>query len=123
MPAAWRCLDARRGAAYSFRLGFASANLGRDATNSSVAAPRPRPRPRTLSWHPARTGCFVGEPVFAPRAADGAEDDGWLLVVVCDVARAATGLVVLDARSLTLVAELEVPQLLPLGLNGSWAPA
>ena len=76
---------------------------------------------RTLTWKPARPGCFVGEPVVAPRPGAVEEDDAWLLVVVHDVDAAATDLVVLDARTLAVAAELRVDRLLPLGLHGTWA--
>ena len=76
-----------------------------------------------LSWAPERPGCFVGEPVFAPRPGGADEDDGWLLVLVHDVPNDATELAVLSARNLALVAELRSSGLLPLGLHGSWSPA
>ena len=76
---------------------------------------------RTLTWKPAKPGCFVGEPVVAPRPGAVKEDDAWLLIVVHDVHAAATDLVVLDARTLAVAAELRVDRLLPLGLHGTWA--
>ena len=76
---------------------------------------------RTLTWKPARPGCFVGEPVVAPRPGAVEEDDAWLLIVVHDVHAAATDLAVLDARTLAVAAELRVDRLLPLGLHGTWA--
>ncbi|KAH8061141.1 oxidoreductase [Aureococcus anophagefferens] len=76
-----------------------------------------------LSWAPERPGCFVGEPVSAPRPGGSDEDDGWLLVLVHDVPNDATELAVLSARNLALVAELRSSGLLPLGLHGSWSPA
>ena len=75
----------------------------------------------TLTWKPSKPGCFVGEPVVAPRPGAVEEDDAWLLIVVHDVHAAATDLVVLDARSLAVAAELRVDRLLPLGLHGTWA--
>ena len=66
-------------------------------------------------------GCFVGEPVVAPRPGAVEEDDARLLAVVRDVHAAATDLVVLDARTLATAAELRVDRLLPLGLHGTWA--
>ena len=71
--------------------------------------------------HSSKPGCFVGEPVVAPRPGAVEEDDAWLLVVVHDVHAAATDLVVLDARSLAVATELRVDRLLPLGLHGTWA--
>ncbi len=40
----------------------------------------------------------VGEPIFVPRSASAAEDDGWLLTVVYLAAEHRSALVVLDAR-------------------------
>jgi carotenoid cleavage dioxygenase-like enzyme len=76
---------------------------------------------RTLTWRPSKPGCFVGEPVVAPRPGAVNADDAWLLVVVHDVHAAATDLVVLDARTLAVATELRVDRLLPLGLHGTWA--
>ena len=58
---------------------------------------------------------------MAPHPGAVEEDDAWLLVVVHDVHAAATDLVVLDARTLAVAAELRVDRLLPLGLHGTWA--
>ena len=79
---------------------------------------------RTLTWTPpGGAGCYVGEPAFAPRPNASGEDDGWLLVVVHDVPNENSELVILDAKTLTLLAELRFDELLPLGLHGSWSPA
>lgn len=43
---------------------------------------------------------FPGEPVFVPRSATAAEDDGWLLAVTYLVAEHRTALVVLDASDI-----------------------
>jgi all-trans-8'-apo-beta-carotenal 15,15'-oxygenase len=40
----------------------------------------------------------VSEPIFVPRTADAAEDDGWLLAVAYDPAEHRSRLLVLDAR-------------------------
>lgn len=67
---------------------------------------------------------FVGEPVPAPRPGSSAEDDGWLLVLVHDGARARTDLCILDARAVDRgpVAVVPVPVQLPYGFHGWFEP-
>ncbi|MGH7823193.1 MAG: carotenoid oxygenase family protein, partial [Candidatus Binatia bacterium] len=43
-------------------------------------------------------GNGAAEPLFVPRSADAAEDDGWVLVLVYDRERNASDFLVLDAR-------------------------
>lgn len=89
---------------------------------SSVQKVAPGRGTPPLTWTPARPGCYVGEPVFAPSLQPGAaEDDGWVLVLVHDVPGSKSELVVLDARDMAPVAEFRVDTLLPLGLHGSWS--
>lgn len=63
-------------------------------------------------------GDCVGEPVFVPRAPDSAEDDGWLLSVVYQEAGHRSGLAVLDARDLGLLATAWLPHHIPFGFHG-----
>ncbi|WP_106402736.1 carotenoid oxygenase family protein [Actinocorallia populi] len=63
-------------------------------------------------------GDCVGEPVFVPRAPDSAEDDGWLLCVVYREADHRSGLAILDARSLDLLATAWLPHHIPYGFHG-----
>jgi carotenoid cleavage dioxygenase-like enzyme len=62
-------------------------------------------------WH--RPGSIVSQPSFAARAGGTAEDDGWVLAWVLDLATEAASVVILDARDLTLVAELDLAGHLP----------
>jgi carotenoid cleavage dioxygenase len=68
-------------------------------------------------------GHFPGEPVFVPRTADAAEDDGFVLSVVADMPAGTSYLAVLDARNLEApplaVAHLE--HRVPLGFHGNFA--
>ncbi|GAA1547322.1 carotenoid oxygenase family protein [Actinomadura kijaniata] len=65
-----------------------------------------------------------GEAVFVPAAGATAEDDGYLLTIVSDLARDASQLLVLDARDLGRdpVAAVELPRRVPAGIHGSWIP-
>ena len=75
---------------------------------------------RTL--HDFGRGRIAGEFVFVPEGSDAGEDEGWLMGLVTDTGRAATDLVVLDARDVAAppVAMVALPQRAPLGFHGNW---
>jgi beta,beta-carotene 9',10'-dioxygenase len=62
--------------------------------------------------------CFAGEPVFVARPDGSEEDDGVLLAVVLDVARGASFLLALDARTLGELGCARVPHVIPFGFHG-----
>jgi len=66
----------------------------------------------------------VGEAVFAPRAADAAEDDGYVMAFAHNPDRGASDLVILAAQDFTgqPVATVHLPARIPLGFHGSWLP-
>lgn len=59
-----------------------------------------------------------GEAVFVPAAGGTAEDDGWLLSIVGDLA--GSELLCVDARDLTEVAAVTLPRRVPAGFHGNW---
>ncbi|MFG2196481.1 carotenoid oxygenase family protein [Streptomyces sp. NPDC048639] len=65
-----------------------------------------------------------GEAVFVPAEGGTAEDDGYLLTIVSDLARDASELLVLDATDIRRepVAVVELPNRVPSGIHGSWIP-
>jgi carotenoid cleavage dioxygenase-like enzyme len=77
--------------------------------------------PRESRWTPGN-GCFVGEPVYAPRPGSTAECDGFVLVVAYDVDGARSELCILRAEAVERgpVARIRLPFLLPYGFHGSW---
>lgn len=70
-------------------------------------------------------GVVSGEPVFAPDPDDDAEDGGWLLTFVEDLATRTSTVEVVDARDVAAgsVASVELPRRVPFGFHGSWLPA
>lgn len=64
----------------------------------------------------------VGEPIFVPAAAAGAETDGWVMVYVYDRKSDRSDLAVIDARDFTSapVATVHLPRRVPHGLHGNW---
>ncbi len=69
--------------------------------------------------------CYPGEFVFVPRHAGAAEDDGWLMGYVIDIARQRTQLVILDAQDFSGEAQaaITIPHRVPPGFHGNWVPA
>ena len=74
------------------------------------------------TWSAAPRG-FVSEPLMVRRPGAEREDDGWVMDLVWNGARAASDLVILSADELAEVAVLELPLAVPHGLHGSWAEA
>ncbi|HQV58494.1 MAG TPA: carotenoid oxygenase family protein, partial [Ilumatobacteraceae bacterium] len=68
--------------------------------------------------------CAAGEPVFVARPDGTAEDDGWLITFVHDLAADTAELVVIDAADFSrpLVASVQLPQRVPFGFHGNWVP-
>jgi carotenoid cleavage dioxygenase-like enzyme len=64
----------------------------------------------------------VSEPVFAARAADAAEGDGWLLAIVWRDATNTSDLVIFDAQHVAAgpVCIASLPHRVPDGFHGNW---
>ena len=72
--------------------------------------------------HEFGTDRFPGEFVFVPAHYGAAEDQGWLVGLVVDMAAETTDLTILDARDFTgdAVAAVHIPHRVPLGFHGNW---
>ena len=68
---------------------------------------------------------FPGEFVFVPRHPGAAEDEGWLMGYVIDLATQRTDLVIIDAQDFQGAARavVTVPHRVPPGFHGNWVPA
>ena len=78
-----------------------------------------------VAEHDFGDGHLPGEFVFVPDGSGEAEDAGWLLGFVLNVAAETTDLVILDARRLAdePVATVHLPHAIPPGFHGNWFPA
>jgi carotenoid cleavage dioxygenase-like enzyme len=67
---------------------------------------------------------WTGEPVFVPRHADAAEDDGFVLSVVYDGPNDRSGIWIFDAQDFAgqPLAKLWLRNRLPLGFHGNFSP-
>lgn len=68
------------------------------------------------------TGRGGAEPIFVPKDASTAEDDGWILTVVYDATTDSSELCILDASDFDRgeVARISLPQRVPYGFHGAW---
>ena len=68
--------------------------------------------------------CVTLEPVFVPKQAASAEDDGWIISFVYDAARDASDVVIVDAQAFSEapVARIRLPVRVPFGFHGNWVP-
>lgn len=60
-----------------------------------------------------------GEPIMVPRA-EGAEDEGFLLVVRHNDELQLSQLLIFDSQSLAEIAVLDLPHAIPVGFHGEW---
>ena len=67
-------------------------------------------------------GRAAGEPIFISRPGGTAEDDGWLMTFVHDLAKDSAELAVWDAQDFDrgYVAQVILPQRIPFGFHGNW---
>jgi len=97
-----------------------------------AVGPAGLPGSSLLRCHDVETGRSVakdfgvryapGEPVFVPKSADAAENDGWVLTLRYDRELDRSDLVVLDANEFDgePVAVVQLPRRVPCGNHGSW---
>ena len=67
-------------------------------------------------------GRAAGEPVFIARENATAEDNGYLMTLVHDLAQGSAELVIMDAQDFDrgYVAKVTLPQRVPYGFHGNW---
>lgn len=107
-----------------YRYGYyASFSSGRPQGGSFDSVTKVDFATGSATTHRFGDGVVAGEAVFAPDPAGTGEDDGWLLDFVTDRATLESAFVVLDARDLTEVARVAMPQRVPSGFHGNWLPA
>ncbi len=72
--------------------------------------------------HDFGSGHIPGEFVFVPKAGGIAEDDGWLMGYVVNIAEETSDLVILDAANFegSPQAVIHIPHRIPPGFHGNW---
>ncbi|WP_159500921.1 carotenoid oxygenase family protein [Microbacterium sp. 18062] len=76
----------------------------------------------SYAYGPGKVGM---EAVFVPRHEHAAEDDGWLMTYVSDLATQTAEMVIIPAQDIASgpVARIHIPQRIPLGFHGNWIPS
>ena len=120
-------IDPRR-QGLSYRYGYAVTALTDAGTGDGVNPPDTVLKYDTdgsFTRHQLADGLRVGEAVFVPASAEGAEDDGYLLVYGYDPQTDKSELVVLDAADMEseAIARVKLPARVPYGFHGIWAPS
>ena len=72
----------------------------------------------TQHWE--KTNYYLGEAVFVPKIDSKLEDEGVLLSIAFDASTNLSSLVIIDALSMHLLAEIFLPLHLPFGLHGNF---
>jgi carotenoid cleavage dioxygenase len=74
--------------------------------------------------HEFPKGVFGSEPAFAPREGAASEDDGYVITFVTDAASGRSEALIIDARNFSKppLARVLLPQRVPAGFHGVWAP-
>lgn len=90
----------------------------------AIARVDTRDSARSTEVWSAGDGCFVGEPLFAPRPGASDLDDGWVIATVYDGAAETTRVCVFEAQALSNgpIATVPLP-LQPYGFHGYWQGA
>jgi carotenoid cleavage dioxygenase len=109
--------DARTGLSYRYGYAVGTLNEGRSGIVKYDLATK-----QNVQFL-CEPGQIAGEFVFVAAPSAAAEDDGWLLGLIYDQTRDASDFVVIEARDLTRVASVHLPQRVPGGFHGGWFPA
>lgn len=78
----------------------------------------------TASLHSEGEHRVFLEPVFVPESADAGEDEGWIMAYVYDKTTDKSDVVIIHAQDFSAppVATIHLPQRVPFGFHGNWAP-
>ncbi|KAL5715993.1 9-cis-epoxycarotenoid dioxygenase [Ranunculus cassubicifolius] len=106
--------------------------LGRKTRYSYHAIAEPWPKVSGIAKVDLSTGdvqkfiygdsCFGGEPYFVPNstAADGAEDDGYIMAFMHDEEKWESKLLIINSMTLELEASVTLPSRVPYGFHGTF---
>ena len=78
----------------------------------------------TSEVHDEGEGRLFFEPVFVPKHAEAAEDEGWVMAYAYDQRENKSDVVVLDAQDFSAgpIARVQLPDRVPFGFHGNWVP-
>lgn len=112
---------------FGYTIGTEGGYLSGGASEMSTAVYKHDYATGSCAVAPLDAGLLIGEMCFVPNPAAGsaspAEDDGILMGFGYHRERGEGQLLLLDAQTLEQVATVHLPQRVPMGFHGNWAPA
>jgi carotenoid cleavage oxygenase len=111
---------------FGYTLGFGGGYLTQGATEMSTSLYKHDYATGSSAVAPLDPDLLIGEMAFVPnppaKGRASAEDDGVLMGYGYHRGRDEGQLLLLDAQTLQSVATVHLPQRIPLGFHGNWAP-
>ncbi len=120
-----RVNESRLGAEHRFgyTLGFDGGYLSGGLSTMSTSLYKHDYATGSRAIAPLDPDLLIGEMSFVPNVTARAEDDGILMGYGYHRGRDEGQLLLLDAQSLESMATVHLPQRVPMGFHGNWAPA
>lgn len=106
---------------FGYTVGFG--HVGERAAPASTALYKHDYATGSRAVAPTDPALLLGEMSFVPNPGAGSEDDGILMGYGYHRGHDEGQLVLLDAQTLELVATVHLPQRVPMGFHGNWAPS
>jgi carotenoid cleavage oxygenase len=107
---------------FGYALGFEGGYLSAGASEMTTSLYKHDYATGSSDIAPLDPALLIGEMSFVPNPAAGAEDDGILMGYGHHRGRDEGQLLLLDAQTLESVATVHLPQRVPMGFHGNWAP-
>ncbi len=111
---------------FGYTLGFDGGYLNQDASEMTTSLYKHDYATGSSEVAPLDPDLLIGEMSFVPNptsgSADSAEDDGILMGYGHHRGRDEGQLLLLDAQTLESIATVHLPQRVPMGFHGNWAP-
>jgi carotenoid cleavage dioxygenase len=108
---------------FGYTLGFEGGYLNQGASQMSTSLYKHDYANGSSVVAPLDPELIIGEMAFVPNPGATAEDDGILMGYGCHRGRDEGQLLLLDAQTLETVATVHLPQRVPMGFHGNWAPS
>jgi carotenoid cleavage oxygenase len=108
---------------FGYTLGFDGGYLDGGASAMSTSLYKHYYATGSREVAPLDPDLLIGEMCFVPNPAAAAEDDGILMGYGYHRGRDEGQLLLLDGQTLESMATVHLPQRVPMGFHGNWAPA
>lgn len=107
---------------FGYTLGFDGGYLSQGASEMTTSLYKHDYATGSSEVAPLDSELAIGEMCFVPNPTAASEDDGILMGYGYHRGREEGQLVLLDARTCELMGTVHLPQRVPMGFHGNWAP-